>query len=321
MKLTIFLMATIFSSVVLSKNTVFIKNNATASLLKQCQISFNDSYVETINLSMAQETCLKSKRKKKSFEKADYFNDAVIDVTAMSKINVSENDSKVYALAKKEFGLPAFLKKYPTYDGRQVITGVIDDGISPHHSGFKTTTTGERKYLAHFSHSSAYTFELVENTDTFINFEGKELKPNYIVAFDEKKFKGDYNGDGERTILNFAVIVNDKGEFLCHDLDLNNNYEKRDCQRSFFHFGDYTSWASNRIVPLMAEIDLKNKTLTINEGEWKGDSHGEGVASVMAGHNLFGQFDGLAPGAQIVDYDLSEMSFKPEERAYTIGNF
>ena len=86
-----------------------------------------------------------------------------------STINVSGEDAKVYALAKKEFGLPQFLKKYPTYDGRGVVTGVIDDGISPHHTGFQKRRQVREKYIAHFSHSSAYTFDLTDNVETVIN--------------------------------------------------------------------------------------------------------------------------------------------------------
>ncbi len=41
----------------------------------------------------------------------------------------------------------------------------------------------------------------------------------------------------------------------------------------------------------------------------------------MAGHQIFGKYDGVAPGAQILDYDLSELSFVPDENAYTIGKF
>ena len=39
------------------------------------------------------------------------------------------------------------------------------------------------------------------------------------------------------------------------------------------------------------------------------------------GRNLFGKFDGVAPGAKIVDYDLSEGSFINQEKVYTIGKF
>ena len=55
--------------------------------------------------------------------------------------------------------------------------------------------------------------------------------------------------------------------------------------------------------------------------EGPGDSHGEGVASVLAGHLLGGKFNGVAPGAQILDYDLSESSELFTETVYTIGKF
>ena len=54
----------------------------------------------------------------------------------------------------------------------------------------------------------------------------------------------------------------------------------------------------------MLEYDHSKKIVSFNEGESRGDSHGEGVASVLAGHNIGGKFDGVAPGAQLIDYDL-----------------
>ena len=128
-----------FSAV--AKDVVFLKNSSTISLLKKCQIKFNRQYVETISISKKDHECLASSSRKKSTSGAHYFNDAPIDVKIDSIINVSSEDAKVYALAKKEFGLPQFLKKYPTYDGRGVVAGVIDDGISPHHTECHKTTT------------------------------------------------------------------------------------------------------------------------------------------------------------------------------------
>jgi subtilisin family serine protease len=321
MKICTLFFAFLMSFTAVSSEMVFVKNRATKQLLNRCKIDTNSIYVESVNISKAQLSCLERSKSKKSFSKANFFLDATVKVNNKTNIDVRASDAKVYALAKKEFGLPQFLKKYPTYDGRKVITGVIDDGISPHHTGFKKTTTGARKYLAHFSHSSSYTFKLKQNQHQIINLDGEQIKPNYIVIFDEEKYLGDFNGDEERTELKFAVIKNESGALLCHDLDLNDVYEKKDCQRSFSLYGEYGSWLSSRMVPLMAEIDLEKKSLRINEGEWKGDSHGEGVASVMAGHELFGKFDGVAPGAQIVDYDLSSKSFIDEESVYTIGKF
>jgi len=320
MKLLLIIM-TVLSTNAFSANKVFLKNEKTKSILQNCDIVFNGQFVETIALDEAQTKCLQNSELDKSIGRAEYFIDAPVEVIKNKNILLKEEDQKIYALAKKEFGLPKFLKKYPTYDGRKVITGVIDDGISPHHTGFKKTTTGERKYLGHFSHSTAYTFPLIKNESEIINYEGEELRPDYVVQFDENKFSGDFNDDGKRGEHKFVIIINEKGSFFCHDLDLNGMYENKHCKKSFSTYGEYTSWTTARMVPLMAEINLENKTLQINEGEWKNDSHGEGVASVMAGHNLFGRYNGVAPGAQILDYDLSENSFLPEEKVYTIGKF
>ena len=70
-------------------------------------------------------------------------------------------DEKIYYLAKEDFGLIEYWAKNPTHDGRGVIAGVIDDGISPHQAGFQVTTDGQRKYIKHFSNSTKYIVKVV----------------------------------------------------------------------------------------------------------------------------------------------------------------
>ena len=184
-------------------------------------------------------------------------------------MNVRAQDEEVFALAKKEFGIPDFLKKHPTYDGRGIVGGVIDDGVSPHHSGFQRTTTGERKYIGHFSNSTEFTFDLIDNVEETVEFDGNPITPKHIVIFDEKKFGGDYNGDGEKTELKFIIHSNESGDFLCLDQDRDNQYAKTDCQRDFKSTGEYGFWLPSKSIPMMAWIELEKKKLRISEGEWK----------------------------------------------------
>ena len=307
----------------MAKDIVFLKNESSKKVLQQCQVKFDDSYIEVISFSKKQLNCLSELEAKKSLTmmRSFFFEDTIFGVNNGPALNVRAQDEQVFALAKKEFGIPDFLKKHPTYDGRGIVGGVIDDGVSPHHSGFQQTTTGERKYIGHFSNSTEFTFDLIDNVEETVEFEGSPITPKHIVIFDEKKFGGDYNGDGDKTELKFIIHSNESGDFLCLDQDTDNQYAKTDCQRDFKSTGEYGFWLPSKSIPMMAWIDLEKKKLRISEGEWKRDSHGEGVASVFVGHNLFGKYDGVAPGAKLLDYDLSEYSNKTNEKVYTIGKF
>ena len=55
--------------------------------------------------------------------------------------DLNSQKKEAYFLAKKDFNLPSFWKKNPDIDGRGVVVGVIDDGLSPHAQGFKNTAT------------------------------------------------------------------------------------------------------------------------------------------------------------------------------------
>lgn len=214
--------------------------------------------------------------------------------------------------AKKDFGLLEFWRSYPQADGRGVIVGVVDDGISPHQDGFKLTSTGERKFLRKYSQSSFSTFDLLD------------VEEGYEAVIDEKRpsYDGeiDLNEDGVKNT--WKLFVQRDTEKACLDLNQNGSYEEGECKGSFSKTGDYLPAFDQRFV-LMFEIDIAQRKVQIFQAEKGADSHGEGVASVLAGHRIGNKagFDGVAPGAQILDYDLSEFTDKPSEREYTLGTF
>lgn len=206
-------------------------------------------------------------------------------------------------LAKKDFGILEFWKNHPEADGRGVTVGVLDDGISPHQSGFMFTTTGERKFLKKGTSSSFTTFVL-EETETGYKALVDETRPTFSYLLD-------LNGDD--LYNNWEITVNKKLDQACI---------AEICRGSFGQTGEYFT-GKNPKLAIMVEIDKENKKIQIFQPERGGDLHGEGVASVLAGYkigNLPG-FDGVAPGAKIVDYDLSEFSDKPSENEYTLGTF
>lgn len=238
--------------------------------------------------------------------KLDVAAEAILD----EKIAQAENSTPVtdgaLYLAKKDFGILEFWKENPTADGRGVIVGVYDDGISPHHPGFRVTTTGARKILKLGSSSSYATYTL---TATDNGFEG-------VIDEDRVSFDGkpDLNGDGKTN--KFKVQVADK---VCMDLDLDEKFSEAECRGTFAASGEYFNLPNSAMV-LTVEFDKEKAQLKIQQPEKGGDSHGEGVASVMASYFPGNpSLDGVAPGAQIVDIDISEPTNVASENEYTMG--
>lgn len=239
----------------------------------------------------------------------DYQLDSVIDI---QKPQFGDIDKDALYLAKKDFGILDFWKKYPTADGRGVIVGVIDDGISPHQIGFSRTTTGARKFLSKASQStfSTYPLEASGTGYTALIKEGSGFLG-----------KMDLNQDG--ILGSFKATISEDAQIVCLDLDVNDIFSDDECKGTFKRTGDYFVLPNKKTLVTMVEVNLEKKQIQIFQPETGDDSHGEGVASVMASHqqgNLTG-FDGVAPGAQIADYDLSENTDKPTENEYTLGTF
>ncbi len=214
-------------------------------------------------------------------------------------------------LAKKDFGLLDFWKRYPEADGRNVTVAVIDDGISPHQHGFRLTSTGERKFLKKTSQSTFTTFELVQIADGF-EATVDESRPSFE--------KLDLNADG--TSEAWKIRVDQGLSTACVDVNKDGHYGDRECAGSFAQTGGYVELRDARFV-LMFEIDRAAKKIQVFQPERGTDSHGEGVASVLAGYRIgdLPGFDGVAPGAKIVDYDLSEQTAEASEREFTLGTF
>lgn len=238
-----------------------------------------------------------------------YIQDPVVDVI---KDKTSMPDFTNLYLARKEFGIDNLLKTHPQADGRGVIVGIIDDGISPHQKGFQTTTTGERKFLSKGSNSSSTLFHLEEDGEVFTTM---------IREF--KTFSGNLDINRDSKLNDFKASVSLDGSQVCLDLNTNGSFEDSECRGEFNRTGDYFHLPSNPNEVITAEVNLDNKTLKIILSEKSGDSHGEGVASVMSGHQMGGikGFDGVAPGSKLLDYDLSQPSHLAPESEYTLGTF
>lgn len=245
-----------------------------------------------------------------------------------------KTDAQAMYMAKRDFGLVEYLAANPTHDGRGVIVGVIDDGISPSQSGFKKTSTGERKLLAKKSQSSLLTFSLTEITaenpgelSPFAKSVEDTHEQIFVGSIDEAKLNvigedaTDLNDDEVSSVISLAVFKTGDDFRICVDQNIDLVASKNECFGTFARTGDYGFWDKDSVVSFVGEFDASTKKLSLGQGEYSGDSHGEGVASVMAGHSIGGLFDGVAPGAQILDYDLSEASSDGNESAYTIFTF
>tara|TARA_B100001971_G_scaffold84647_1_gene78191 strand:+ start:299480 stop:302389 length:2910 start_codon:yes stop_codon:yes gene_type:complete len=246
-------------------------------------------------------------------------------------------EPKNYYLAKKDFNIPSLLAKHPTFDGRGVIVGGIDDGVSPSLNGLQLTTEGKRKFINRTSGSDFYTYEVKvvgtndvytdaavytqSYTDSFT--KAYETKVDIETKKDTSDDTEDYNGDGDKKEFDLSLYETTKGIIACIDLNTNEKIDqKSECLRPFSSSGDYLFWNEKEQRELTFEYNKEDNTITLSEGEVSGDSHGEGVASVMTGHKIGGLYDGVAPGAQYIDYDLSQRSEKFDEKSiYSVGTF
>lgn len=261
-------------------------------------------------------------------------------LTTRAEAPTEKADEKVYYLAKEDFGLPNFWASNPTMDGRGATAGVIDDGVSLFHTGLKETTTGQRKILTFRSASPELNIPLTDEDTLVVRDEqgnaaltlfrkvwsGKLDEPASILTTDnvvdaDEAFV-DWNENGKRDSMKVAVARNlDDSLMVCVDLNTDGEAQQAECFGEFATTGAFRFWKEGGLRNLAAVFNEKSATLSLVEGEASGDGHGEGVASVLAGHKVGGSFDGVAPGAQIVDYDLSSRTGDAATNAYTIGTF
>lgn len=279
--------------------------------------------------------------KKEDLEKLNLPQDKNLAVILDQRLNIADSDevfaepdAQVYYLAQKELGVTDFIKENPTYDGRGVIVGVIDDGISPHLSGFKTTTDGKPKFIHRATVSSLLSVQMsavaTESLAGFAKTVPHDGAKTWVGSFDEstrKPFdtpeaKGfDANKDGKMTVIDVAVIDKGGKYLVCVDANVNLVADSGECFGTFNSTGEYGFWSTQKVISVLGEFDAEKEKLTLSPGEDATDSHGEGVASVMAGHKIGGKFNGVAPGAQIFDYDFTGPRATFEESIYSVSSF
>ena len=132
-----------FSAIANTKNVIIVGEPQRLSALQFCGIQINPkSNVHQLKLTQNELLCLNSMK-----NDSEIIDDEEIKLSKQPKFKL---DQRVSFMAGKSIGANKFKKLHPNWDGRNVITGVIDDGISPHQAGFISTTTGERKLIKGF---------------------------------------------------------------------------------------------------------------------------------------------------------------------------
>ncbi|MCB0384480.1 MAG: hypothetical protein KDD43_03735, partial [Bdellovibrionales bacterium] len=155
---------------------------------------------------------------------------AHIPMRAVSPGVEEKPDEKIYFLAKRDFAIPELLNDYPTYDGRGVVAGVIDDGVAPSGSGMQKTTDGRRKYLRHHWTSRLLDTKVAlvtaaDKASTYFQAIQEEYDQAWEGVLDEETLKSysgathDLNGDGKKTKL--AVVALKKGDRVRFCVDTN----------------------------------------------------------------------------------------------------
>ncbi len=240
-------------------------------------------------------------------------------------------DEQALYMARRDFGLVEYNRDQPSHDGRNVRVGLLDDGVSPLNKGLMTTTTGARKLIARASRSSLLQTVLIPQsasdppspwTSSFPVVPAKTWQgvihenPNGLPLD-----RVDLNGDGQYTDIDVGAFETSHGYNVCVDVNGNHNADKGECVGTFARTGEYGYWTANKLVAFTAEFDQASGIVTVSQGERDGDDHGNGVASVMTGHGIGGQFDGVAPGAQLLDYNIADNAIVAEEERYTLGMF
>jgi hypothetical protein len=224
-----------------------------------------------------------------------------------------------------DIGASQFMAANPTWDGRGVVIGIVDTGVSLDHPSLLTTSTGQRKVIDWVTGTNPFT----DNDPTWVimdalvrgpvfTFDGVSYtapaKKEYRIGlFDERDprlggeigrdVNRDRNPAGSSGI--FAVLWDTKTNDVYVDVNQNQNFTDDMAMTDYrvrydinWFGADNPATAVAERIPFVVQTDGKNKV--VNIGIISG-AHGTHVAGIAAGHSLFGgAMSGAAPGAQIV---------------------
>jgi hypothetical protein len=228
-----------------------------------------------------------------------------------------------------DIGAPQFIAANPTYDGRGITVGIVDDGVDmltpelqsarlangtvvPKIVDFVTTTDPSSPFAPDPTWIDMA--RQVTGKKGVVDVDGQ----TYVVpgnrtfrfgVFDERAvfaFNGDVDRDGNPPGSSgaFAVLWDTTVNRVWVDLDQDHTFTDQQAMTDYAVAGDVAVFGHDRAgtperdsVPFVVQTDAKRKLVNINVAT--GD-HGTAVASVAVGSSFFGgSMDGAAPEARL----------------------
>jgi hypothetical protein len=222
-----------------------------------------------------------------------------------------------------ETGAAQFTADHPTWDGRGVVVGIIDSGVTLDHPSLLTTSTGERKVIDWVT----FTDPFIDDDPTWVDMSAQVAGSSFtfnaniytapangsyrIGIFNERDTRlggevgSDVNRDGNPPGSSGLFAVLWSGSNVWVDTNQNKSFAdemamqdyKTDYDVNYFGVDNPATDVAER-MPFVVQTDGKNKV--VNIGIVSG-AHGSHVAGIVAANAMFGgAMSGAAPGAKLV---------------------
>lgn len=235
----------------------------------------------------------------------------------------------------KRMGASDFIKKNPSYNGKDVVVLILDTGVDMGTLGLTELPDGSVKVIdaQDFSgEGDVFLDEAQKSTDKdepflesdekikIYGFNKLKLQPvdssYYLGVLEEDRFKNtslpDINNNGNLT-EKFAVLAfnSDQGWVAYVDLDADGNI---DDEQPFWNYKEKLQSFQFRGRDKENDRNLATFALNIFPEEkrvnfhYDGSSHGTHVAGLAAGYKVHGQdgLNGIAPGAKVISLKIGD---------------